>query len=152
MLTKKIDTAEVEEEDWIEYMKRSTDEAMQRMKTAIMQCCITARRRMKWRRAMRIASLAEEIWAAKAAGWNPELSMKCKTWEDEVTDFLWMDQDSKGSKGMDENGKQDRAPNTRGEGERVIGTTPAVDMMQSWKLPDSYQHSDCYWKKWTRDW
>ena len=30
-----IDTAEIEEEDWIEYIKRSTDEAMQRMETAI---------------------------------------------------------------------------------------------------------------------
>ena len=28
------DTAEIEEEDWIEHMKRSTDEAMERMKTA----------------------------------------------------------------------------------------------------------------------
>ena len=29
-----IDTAEIEEGDWIDYMKRSTDEAMERMKTA----------------------------------------------------------------------------------------------------------------------
>ena len=32
-----IDTAEIEEEDWIEYIKRSTDEAMERMKTAKIQ-------------------------------------------------------------------------------------------------------------------
>ena len=41
-----IDTAV--EEDWIEYIKRSTDEAMQRMETAIIQCWIKAHRRMKW--------------------------------------------------------------------------------------------------------
>ena len=41
------DTAEIEEEDWIEYMKRCTDEAMQRMKTAKIQCWINAHRRMK---------------------------------------------------------------------------------------------------------
>ena len=78
---------------------------------------------------MRIASLPGERWAAKAAGWNPELSMKYKTyravgrprkrWEDEINDFLrsartedtvnnvernnheWIIR----SKGMDENGK-----------------------------------------------
>ena len=47
---------------------------------------------------MRIASLLEETWVVKAAGWNPELSMKYKTyravgrprkrWEDEINDFL----------------------------------------------------------------
>ena len=28
----RIDTVEIEEDDWIEYMKRSTEEAMERMK------------------------------------------------------------------------------------------------------------------------
>ena len=52
-----IDTAEIEEEeDWIQYRKRSTDEAI----TAKIQCWIKAHRRMKWRLAMRIASLPEE--------------------------------------------------------------------------------------------
>ena len=47
---------------------------------------------------MRFASLLEERWAMKAAGWNPELSRKYKTyravwkpkkiWEDEINDFL----------------------------------------------------------------
>ena len=55
-----IDTADIEEEEWIEYMKRSTDEAMERMKTAKIQCWIKTHRRMKWRLAMRIASLLEE--------------------------------------------------------------------------------------------
>ena len=35
-----IDTTEIEEEDWIEYMKRSTEEAMERMRTAKIQCWI----------------------------------------------------------------------------------------------------------------
>ena len=46
---------------------------------------------------MRIASLPEDRWVMKAVGWNPELSMKYKTyravgrpkrWEDEINDFL----------------------------------------------------------------
>ena len=53
---------------------------MERMKTAKFQCWIKAHRRMKWRLAMRIASLPKEGWVAKAAGWNPELSMKYKTY------------------------------------------------------------------------
>ena len=47
---------------------------------------------------MRIPSLPEEEWVMKAAGWNPELSTKYKTyravgrpkktWEDEINDFF----------------------------------------------------------------
>ena len=47
---------------------------------------------------MIIASLPEDRWVAKAAGWNPELSMQYKNnrvvgrprkrWEDEINDFL----------------------------------------------------------------
>ena len=47
---------------------------------------------------MRIASSLEERWVMKAAGWNPELSTKYKTYravgrpkqrrEDEINDFL----------------------------------------------------------------
>ena len=93
-----IDTAEIAEEDWLEHIRRSTDEAMERMKTAKIKCWIKTHRRMKWRIAMRIASLPEERWVMKAAGWNPELSTKYKTyravgrpkkrWEDEINDFL----------------------------------------------------------------
>ena len=90
------DTAEIEEEDWIDYMKRSTDEAMERMKTAKIQRWIKTHRRMKWKLAMRIASSPEERWVMKAAGWNPELSSKYqmyraverpkKRWEDEINE------------------------------------------------------------------
>ena len=73
-----IDTAEIEEEDWIDYMKRSTDEARERMKTAEIQCWIKTHRRTKWILVMRIASLPEGSWVVKAAGWNPELITKYK--------------------------------------------------------------------------
>ena len=55
-IDEEIGTAVIEEEDCIEYMKRSIDEATQRMKTAKIQCWIKAHRRMKLRLAMRIAS------------------------------------------------------------------------------------------------
>ena len=70
-----IDTAEIEEEEWIE-----------------------THRRMKWRLAMRIASLPDERWTKKAATWNPGLSTKYQTnrpvvrpkkrWENEINEFL----------------------------------------------------------------
>ena len=36
--------------------------------------------RMKWRIAMRLASLPDGRWVVNAAGWNPELSTKNKTY------------------------------------------------------------------------
>ena len=82
-----IDTGEIEEEDWIEYMKRSTATAVDRMKTAKVPCWIATRRRMKWRLAMKIASLPYERWAKKAAEWNPGLSTRqTEQWEDQKSD------------------------------------------------------------------
>ena len=46
-IDEEIDTAENEEEDWIEHVKRSTEEAMERMKTATIQIWIKTHRRMK---------------------------------------------------------------------------------------------------------
>ena len=73
------DTAVIEEEEWIEYMKRSTDEAIEYRKNTEIQCWIKTHRRMKWRLAMRIESLLVERWVVKAAEWNPELSTQYNT-------------------------------------------------------------------------
>ena len=74
-----IDTAETEEEECIEYVKRNTVVAIERMKTAKIPCWIETHTRMKWRLAMRTASLPEERWVRKASETNPGLSMKTKT-------------------------------------------------------------------------
>ena len=66
-----IDTKELEEEDWIEYMKRSTEEAMERMKTAKIQCWIKTHGRMKWRSAMRIASLLGRKMGCQSSWMEP---------------------------------------------------------------------------------
>ena len=75
-----IDTAEIQEEEWIEYMKRSTATAIERMKAAKIQCWIETHRRMKWRLTLRNASFPDERWAKKAAQWNPGLSIKHQTY------------------------------------------------------------------------
>ena len=61
---------------------------------------------------MKIASVPEERWIAKAAGWNPELSMKYKTdraagrprkrWEGEINDFLSSHRTENGQKKLKE--------------------------------------------------
>ena len=93
-----IDTGEIDEEDRFKYMKRSTATATERMKASKIPCRIETHRRMKWRLAMRIASLPDERWTKKAAKWNPGLSTKHQTsrtvgrpkkrWEDKMNDFL----------------------------------------------------------------
>ena len=55
-----IDRDESEEEDWIEYMKRSTAVAGERMNAARIPCRIETHRRMRWYLAMRIASPPDE--------------------------------------------------------------------------------------------
>ena len=87
-----IGTADIEEEESIECVKRSTEVAIERMKTAQNQCWVKTHRRMEWRLAMRQSFLPEERWVRKAAEWNPELSTAVgrpkKRWEDEFNDFF----------------------------------------------------------------
>ena len=93
-----IDAAEIEEEDWVEYIKRSTNEAMEKMENEKIRCWKMTQRKMKWRLAMRIATSPNERWLIKAAEWNPELSSKYRTnrsigrprkrWEDDINEFL----------------------------------------------------------------
>ena len=52
-----MDTSEIEEEEWIEYTKRSTDEAIEKMENAKFRFWIETHKRMKWRMTLRIASL-----------------------------------------------------------------------------------------------
>ena len=59
-----IDTTE-KEEDWIEYIKRSTKKAEEYMKKMKIHCWVETHRRLKWRMASRIASLPEERWTRK---------------------------------------------------------------------------------------
>ena len=71
-----IDAAEIEEEDWIEYIKRSTNEAMKKMENEKVRCWNMTQRKIKWRLTMRIALSPSERWLIKAAEWNPELCSK----------------------------------------------------------------------------
>ena len=57
-----IDPSEIEEEDWIEYIKRSTNEAMEKIENEKIRCWNVTQRKMKWRLAMRIAVSPGDRW------------------------------------------------------------------------------------------
>ena len=54
-----IDATE-DEEDWIEYIKRSTNEGEEHLQKHKIPCWIETHRRLKWRMARRIVSLPEK--------------------------------------------------------------------------------------------
>ena len=76
---KDIDTVEIEEEDWIDYIRRSTADAIDKMEHAKIRCWNKTHRKMKWKLALRIATSPSERWLKKAAEWNPELSSRYRT-------------------------------------------------------------------------
>ena len=100
---KDIDTAEIEEEDWFDYIRRSTADAINRMDHAKIRCWNRTHKKMKWKLASRIATSPSERWVKKAAEWNPEMSSKYRTsrmigrpkkrWEDDINDFLKQNHD-----------------------------------------------------------
>ena len=51
---KEIDTIEIEEEDWVDYIKRSTAEALDKMERAKIRCWNRIHKKMKWKLAFRI--------------------------------------------------------------------------------------------------
>ena len=74
-----IDTTVIEEEDWIDYIKRSTADALDKMERAKIRCWNRTHKKMKWKLALRIATSPSERWLNKAAEWNPDLSSRYRT-------------------------------------------------------------------------
>ena len=93
-----MDTIEIEEEDWTEYIKRSTADALDKMERAKIRCWIRTHKKMKSKLALRIETSPCERWLRKAAEWNPDLSSRYKTnkaigrprkrCEDDINDFV----------------------------------------------------------------
>ena len=74
-----IDTTEIDEEDWMEYINRSTNDALEKMGNAKIRCWNKTHKKMKWRLALRMETSPSERWLMKAAEWNPEFSSKYRT-------------------------------------------------------------------------
>ena len=62
---KEIDTIEIEEEDWIDYIKRSTADALDKMERAKIRCWNRKHKKKKWKLALRIATSPSESWQKK---------------------------------------------------------------------------------------
>ena len=98
-----IDTTVMEEEEWIGYIKRSTNDAMEKMENVKIRCWNKTHKRMKWRLALRTASFPSERLSVKAAERFPELSSKYRTnrsigsprrrWEDDIDECLKLVED-----------------------------------------------------------
>ena len=92
-----IDATE-NEEDWIEYIKRSTKEAEEHVEKQKNPYWIETHRRLKWRMARGIASLHEKRWTKRIFDWHPGPDTRIKTrrqvgrpkrrWEDDLNEFL----------------------------------------------------------------
>ena len=97
-----IDTTAIEEEEWMEHIKGSTDEAIEKLENAKIRCWIKTHEGMKWKLALRIESPPSERWIVKAAEWKPELSSRYKTyraigrprkrWEDDINELLKLEE------------------------------------------------------------
>ena len=94
-----IDTTLIEEEDWIEYIKkkdrRSHGTDGKRNDPMLEQ---DSQKKLKWKLALRVATSPSDRWLRKAAEWNSELSSRYRTnrpigrprkrWEDDINEFL----------------------------------------------------------------
>ena len=93
-----MDATTIEEEEWIDYIKRSTVDALDKMQRAKIRCWNRTHKKMKWKLALRIATSPCEKWLKKTAEWCPDLSSRYKTnraigrprkrWEADINDFL----------------------------------------------------------------
>ena len=71
-----VDTTVIEEEEWIEYIKRSTHEAMEKVENTKIRCWNKTHKIMKWRLALRIASVPSERWLVKSCRMETRTQLK----------------------------------------------------------------------------
>ena len=85
------------EEDWVTFIKRSTEEAEQHMEKHKIPCWIEVHKRTKWRMARRIITLPQKRWNKRVFEWQPGLDPALRTkrsvgrpkrrWEDDLNEF-----------------------------------------------------------------
>ena len=95
------------------------------MDDAKIRCWIKTHKRMKWRMALRVASLPNERWMVKASEWNLELRSRYKTyrsigrprrrWEDDINEFLNLEENETENSTESENNSWIKAAKNRGK-------------------------------------
>ena len=80
-----MDTTVIEEEDSIEYTKRSTEEAIEKMESAKIRCWNKTHKKMKWKLALRIATSRPACFSTQCLvlikGRNTPMAKGNKEWE-----------------------------------------------------------------------
>ena len=97
-----IDDTE-KEEDWVAFIKRSTEEAEQHMEKHKLPCWIEVHKKMKWRMARRIITLHRKRWNKRVFEWQPGLDPSLhpkrsvgrpkRRWEDDLNEFTRTEED-----------------------------------------------------------
>ena len=92
-----VDATEIEEEGWIECIKKEFQWSYEKDGRMRKQDTATWLKKIKWRLTMRIATSSSERWLLKTTEWNPDLSSKyrshrsngrsTKRWEDDINEF-----------------------------------------------------------------
>ena len=81
-----------EEEDWVDYIRRSTRTAERCMEDNGVENWVAAQRRRKWRWAGHVARLADRRWTQLALSWTPDGSRRVgrpvTTWENDLIHFV----------------------------------------------------------------
>ena len=144
---KDIETVEIEEEDWIDHIRRSTADAIDKMEHAKIRCCNKTHRKMKWKLVLRITTSSSERWIKKAAEWNPELSSRYrinrtigrpkKRWEDDINDFLKQIHDERKTEG----------PLERKNQNNNAWINIAIDRKEWTRLEEKYTMKSVKWQK-----
>ena len=85
------------EEEWIDFIKRSTEEAEEHMKNTNYHAGLRYTKRTKWRMARRIITLPQQRWNKRVIEWQPGLDPALRTkrsvgrpkrrWEDDLNEF-----------------------------------------------------------------
>ena len=84
----------LQEETWLEWMRRCTHNAEEHLKKASIEDWVMAQRRRKWRLAGHTARREDHRWSETMLGWQPLCSFRgqgrpCKRWTDDMDSFLY---------------------------------------------------------------
>ena len=84
----------LQEETWLEWMRRCTHSAEEHLKKASIEDWVLAQRRRKWRLAGHTARREDHRWSETMLRWQPLRSFRaqgrpCKRWSDDLDSFFY---------------------------------------------------------------
>ena len=88
------ETDKLEEESWVEWVKRCTHTVLRHLENATIDDWVVAQRRRKWRLAGHTARRTDNRWSEAVLGWEPPCSNRarghpCKRWASDLDAFFF---------------------------------------------------------------